>query len=398
MIVLQTDPCAIGNSYVVDAICIGPGRTIERVWLTICVFVLCCGVSSARFLDKKNGAKQPRARLACPPSSTIGTDFVNPQKLGRHSYRFSLSEKSGIAYTARGGHIDISHTRKIADWTAYFAYQLREALAKGDTQLSYSLWEPSRHYVKLEYPQHWAVYAPSARDEIIEQIAVALGQHLAFQAATWHEILTWFGYRGIGIWPEYQSAFSWEDNYSNLLGCRIAALALQDQRHDYNKAVTLALDQELQRLGIQPQHIAVKASRAMRGTWFKGDLLFLSIFKRHLDIGMTDGMISPWIVTCLPELAGAYPEPLPLPDLRILFVHGFAFRLEIEPRELEKNKILRIVYPEAKDRPARIEPQKHFSVILDAIRKQALKRYGPEVEQAYTGRNLRAPAPSTSGL
>jgi hypothetical protein len=179
------------------------------------------------------------------------------------------------------------------------------------------------------------------------------------------------------------------------LGCRIAAQALQDDRHAYDRAVTLALDLELQRLGIQPKQMAVKASRAMRGTWFKGDFLFLSIFKRHLDVGATDGMISPWIVTCLPELAGAYPEPLPLPDLRILFVHGFSFRLEIEPRELEKNKILRIVYPGAKERPARIEPEKHFSIILDAIRKQAVKRYGAEVEQAYTGRNLRTPAASS---
>jgi len=378
-----------------------PGRLFRhslglRFLLVLRLVLLSGSAASARFLDAKEGAKQPRARLACPPSSSVGTVFANPEKLGKHGYRLSLSEKSGIVYTDRGGHIDIAHTRKIADWTAYLAYQLRETLRRGGTDLSYRMWEPSRHHVTLTYPPHWTVYAPSVQEDIIEQIAIALGQHLAFRAATWHEILTWFGYRGIGIWPEYQSAFSWEDNYSNLLGCHIAARALQDPQHDYDRAVTSALEQELQRLGIQPRRIAVKASRAMRGTWFKGDLIFLSIFKRHLDIGVTDGMISPWIVTCLPELAGTSPEPLPLPDLRVLFAHGFAFQLEIEPRELEKHKILKIVYPELKDRPRRIEPERHFSIIMHAIRAQAVRRYGADVELAYTGRNHLASASPAS--
>ena len=45
----------------------------------------------------------PRLRPGCYPTSTIGAPFVNPEKLGRHGYRFSLSEKNGIVYTCRGG-------------------------------------------------------------------------------------------------------------------------------------------------------------------------------------------------------------------------------------------------------------------------------------------------------
>ena len=61
----------------------------------------------------------------------------------------------------------------------------------------------------------------------------------------WHEIATWFGYKMTGFYPEFGSAFSWEDMYSNLLGCHVGYLALYDNEHSFDRAVTVAAEAEL---------------------------------------------------------------------------------------------------------------------------------------------------------
>ena len=55
-----------------------------------------------------------------------------------------------------------------------------------------------------------------------------------------HEILTWHGFRCVGFLPEFLSAFSWEDSFSNLLGTVVASKALRDTEHPYDEAMTIA--------------------------------------------------------------------------------------------------------------------------------------------------------------
>jgi len=365
-----------------------------KTWaFTGLLFVVCSvNVSQARFLEGSLKNKEPRSRLSSPPCATLGTHFINAAKLGKHGYTFNLSEKNGILYTAQGGHIDTPHLRKVSDWTAYLASRIQESIQKNDTDFSFRMWEPSRHYVTLTYPEHWSTLPPAEKEEATRDIAIALGQHLAFTAATWHEILTWHGYRGIGIWPEFQSAFSWEDNYSNLLGCHIAGAALSDPDLTYSEAVTKEIEALVHSLGGQSKSVSRQASSAMRGTWFEGDLMFLKIYKRHFDVGLTDGYITPWIITALSsfELSTAMPASIPLPNMEPLNRHGFEYTLEIEPHEFEKNKILSIVYPDRKTAKKRINPDIHFKLIMDAIIAGATKRYGSGVQQAYCAGN---PAP-----
>ncbi len=109
-------------------------------------------MSQARFLEGKLRHKGPRSRLSSPPSATLGTHFRSAFKLGNHGYSFKLSEKNGIIYTARGGHIDTPHVRKLADWTAYLAYQVQERLLNNEPGFDYKMWEPSRHFVTWTYP------------------------------------------------------------------------------------------------------------------------------------------------------------------------------------------------------------------------------------------------------
>lgn len=321
------------------------------------------------------GIDRPRPRLGCYPTSTPGSVFVSSSKLGRHSYGYSPFEKNGITYAYKAGHIDIAHLRIGADHTKYIAQKLYKALLKDQDEFSFSLTaDRSKHIVQISYPKNWK---QSKQELIAGEVALQLAQYLTFSATTWHEILTWFGYRTMFIFPEFSSAFSWEDIYSNLLGTRIACKALRDTEHKYNQAVTLALRQELNDLGGQSARVARRAAQKVRGEWFKGNLI-VSMKKRNLDIGLDDNRITPMIIPGICQ--GARPKSYPVPDSDVSR-YGFSIKYHILPREFEKGKILRIVYPNGKGKM--IKPDIHFAPIMAHIREKAIKKYGIEVATAY---------------
>ena len=327
----------------------------------------------------------PRIRGGYYASSTVGTNFLDPEHLGAHGYRHSWSEKNGIVYTCKAGHIDISHLRKSADWTAFFIAKTFEHLKKNETEFSFKLKECSRYFVQLTYPEYWKYLLQKEKEHIAHDISIRLGQYFAYTAITWHEILTWFGFKAIGLYPEFPSAFSWEDTFSNLLGTHIAVLALQDVEHPYNEAVTLAIDRELEKLNVQPKHTAIRAAEKVRGLWFSGDFLFLvDIKRRNFDIGLDDGFVTPWIVPSLGECEGAEAQPYPVPNPDLLSEYGFSMKFEVEPREWEKDKILKITYQDRKERKKRLEPAIHLAPIMDYIKEDAVKKYGLDVGIPYS--------------
>ena len=345
--------------------------------LCVCMTLLgSCGHKPG-FHGPGTGRKPPRIRLSCYATSTVGTNFTDPYRLGMHSYKSSKSEKNGIIYTCRAGHVDIGHLRKGADWTAFFAERTLEQLKRKKTKFSFKFYEPSKYFVKITYPENWEAVPKEQRDEISRDISIRLGQYFAFIGCTWHEILTWFGYRSFALYPEFPSSFSWEDGYSNLLGTHIAGIALRDTEREFDEAMTMALSRELDSLGAQPRKTAIRASQKMRGKWFSGDFLFLTNVKgRNLDIGLDDGYVTPWLVPSLDECPGAKPQDYPAPNLDFLADYGFSAKLEIEPKEVEKGKILKVVYPDRKKRGKRIEPAVHFGVIMAHIERDAEKKFG----------------------
>ena len=351
---------------------------------TILMIVLTIGWGAdsahARFLTAQQAAKTPRARIACLPSPTMGVRYTDLEALGQHGYRSGSKEGNGILYTCRGGHIDITHTRKLADWTGYLAYHLREALVQGHEQFSFKMLEPTRHHIALRYPAGWRHMNAVAKREIATQVSICLAEHLAYTGSVWHEILTWHGFKAIGFYPEYNSAFSWEDNYSNALGCRVGGLALRDGKRDFDDAVTLYTRKEIERLGARSKEAAKEAGAAVRGWWYVGAFIRVEMVKRHLDVGLGDGYITPWLV---PEVAGceaAIPELYPVPDLELLEIYGFGMKYEIEPREWERHKILRALYPNAVTRPDRFEPARHLGTLIEHVRAKAIRRYGPHAD------------------
>jgi hypothetical protein len=321
----------------------------------------------------------PRIRYGTYPCAIAGTPLVGSD-LGQHAYYWSPAEKDGIAYTCRAGHVDIIHLRIAADWTAYLTAESYRHLMKGDWQFSYKLAvDRSREYVQISYPRNWDSLPNEKRSDIAREVALALGPYLTYTMVTWHEILTWYGFKCVGLPVEYASAFSWEDSFSNLLGTRVAVQALQDKDHRYNEAVKIALDEEMQWLGIQPAHVAKEASDSVKGRWFTGEIaLFVDMKKRNFDIGLDDGFVTPTLVPDEPACPDAEPISYPAPALDVLAKHGFAIHIEIEPHEWEKDTVLCIA-----GENCRIDPQAEFPRLMDHLRRQAAARYGPEYSPDY---------------
>lgn len=348
-------------------------------WLCLLLVFHTTNVSMAKFLNHQEAKIPPRARLACYASSTIGTHFIDPERLGSHGYSCSRSEKNGIVYTRKAGHIDIAHLRKTIDWTAFLAAKTLKQLMNNETEFSFKLREPSLYFVQLTYPKYWRDLSQQHKARIAYDISVRLGQYFAYTACVWHEILTWFGYKAAGFYPEFPSAFSWEDMFSNVLGTRIAFLAIWDTEHAFDEAVTLAIDRELKALQVQPKHIAIRAAETVRGKWFSGDFLFVHMKRRNFDIGLDDGFVTPWIVPSVSGCDAAEVQSYPIPNLKSVLDYGFSVKLEIEPKEWEKNQILKIIYPDAKQRKKRLQPAIHFAPIMKYIEQDAVTRYGPDV-------------------
>jgi len=322
----------------------------------------------------------PRPRMGSLPTPPPGPRFENPHKLGKHSYIFSPFEKNGIVYTCKAGHIDITHLRWNADHTRYLMKRVRKSLMKKSKGFSFVLsLEISKHIVRFTYPENWDELSTEEKKKIADEISKEVGPYLAFNATLWHEILTWFGVHFAGIEPEFNSAFSWEDMYSNLLGTELAVKALEDTSRNYDTAMTLAINNELRVLGVQSKKTAIRASKKMRGKWFKGRVAVKTL-KKNLDAGLDDGFVTPILVPGICEYAS--PQPRPVPTAKILSKYGFSMKYEILPREWEKGKMLRVVYGNQKGRKKskRVLVDEHFPIIIDYIKKQAVEKYGFDID------------------
>ncbi|MHC4755208.1 MAG: DUF4056 domain-containing protein [Planctomycetota bacterium] len=308
----------------------------------------------------------PKVRLGSLPTATFGVPFADPNDLGNHSYFINPFEKGGIVYTCKAGHVDIDHVRGCADATKYFINRVRKTLLKGKSGFSFNMTlEMSTHKIDFIYPENWDSMVWDRKEAIADEIAFEVGPYFAYTATVWHEILTWFGVHFGGFEPEFNSAFSWEDVYSNLVGTRLAVEALKDPAMSYNDAMTVGIDRELRKLYVQPKSKAIWASDKMRGKWYTGNLV-PDTKKRNFDIGL-DGSVTP---TLIPDVPGCSDEPVsyPVPTTDVLKKYGFMLRYEIKPNVFEQGKIFAAA---AEDW---IYPEVHFPIIMDYIRKEAAAR------------------------
>lgn len=326
-------------------------------------------------------------RLGTYPTDTLGATFLEPGHLGPHGYRYDGREKDGLVYTCRGGDIDVAHVRIAADWTRYLSKRSYSCLMKDKSGFSFRLLvEPSKCHVKIEYPDGWDEMPKEQKEQIAREGSIELGQYLAFSITTWHEILTWFGFKCILMLPEYPSAFSWDDSYSNVVGTRISAEALRNTEMSYDEAVAAGIDRELEIQGAQPASVGKAASESVRGKWFSGPSLFMVDMRmRNLDIGLDDGYVTPTLIPGVSQCEGSEPLSYPAPKLDFLKSKGFSVKVEIQPREWESGKILRIVNEKDGGSKKRIEPAVDFSILMAYIHEDAVKKgykvYPPSADE-----------------
>ena len=307
----------------------------------------------------------PRARIGYLPTATGGILFPDPDKLGTHVYGLGFGEVGGITYTCRGGHIDLDHVRGNADDARFLVKKIRNTLTKKGKGFSFKLTgEMSKHLIKFDYPANWDTLSDKAK--VIDEIAYDTATYLAFNATTWHEMQTWFGVHFVLIEPEFNSAFSWEDVYSNLVGARIGVEAVKDTQHKYNEAVTLAIYRHLKELGVQPKATAYAASDKMRGQWYTGN--FVPDMKmRNFDIGL-DGYVTPTVVPGVEGCSGETPLKLPVPTTDTLKRYGISMTYQIKPNVLPQGKMFRAAGSK------KIYPEKHFPIMIEYMKKQAVEK------------------------
>lgn len=318
----------------------------------------------------------PRPRMGTLPTPPPGPRFSDPNHLGRHSYYFNPFENNGILYTNKAGHIDLTHLRWNADYTRYLTKKTCTTLMKKRKGYSFNVtWELSTHKIEFIYPENWDNLPKKEKEKIAEEISFEVGPYITFNATLWHEIITWFGTRFAGIEPEFNSAFSWEDLYSNVLGIKLGLEAIKDPNHSYDTALTMAINREMKRLGVRSRSDAIYASEKMRGKWFRG-YLDVDTMRKNMDTGVDDGFVSPILVPGMCD--DAVPERIAVPVINSLSKYGFTMKYKISPNIWEEGKIFKVVYPNGKGK--KIVPDKHYPILMDYIRKQAIEEYGYEVD------------------
>ena len=232
-----------------------------------------------------------------------GIDDLGPHKYDAGAFTLKgssrsnafTSEKNGLIYTCRGGFIDTAHVRDYADWTTFWATTIARVSETGAT-IELPKEGGSRRVIVRPVP------AQLIKRYGLRRTAIGLAQWLAFQLSLWHEIATAYGYASIEIYPEYVSAFSPEDIYSNLLGIKIAGGMLMqtgsvatDSLYDQN--MTTWLRTALQYLRPVSAEAGTSAMRLVDGLWWDSKARLPNpklVLRRNLDAG---DAIKPWQVS-----------------------------------------------------------------------------------------------------
>lgn len=325
---------------------------------------------------------RPQMRISDYFGNPLGIRLPDPNDLGRHCVDRCRGEKLGLVYTCRAGFIDLGHLREAADRTHYLSRRVYKKLMASKTSFSYRVIEPSYYHITLGYPDDWKRLGKQEKETVAREISIQLGQYLAHTSLIWHEILTWYGFSSTGIFPENISAFSPEDPYSDVLGTHLAAKILRRpdcffNERAYEEAMAAVIDETLKKLDAQSPEIAKQAVDHIKGDWYEGGFyFFVEMKKRNLDVGLDNGIVTPWqIPGVCPDVP---PQICPAPDFRFLADYGFKVRVRLQPVEFEKGKIFSEI---GLNRSDRIIPYIHFPIIIDRIRNEARQLGGSHVDR-----------------
>lgn len=258
---------------------------------------------------------EPASRTCCAifPGgvASIGmTQYLDTFDLGEHSYGSSgifPRDTVGQVYTARGGFVDLGHVRDLADTARFLASR------------AFAWRLPARENGRIVEERVALRREGGTRTLILTrqvdgcvECASLVGARAAYDLAIWHEIVTWFT-------NVRYSSFSPEDNFSNLLGSLLGAMATATRGKSYNEAMTALLDDWLETLQAQPGSTARNAIQQLNGLWFVDDDLAPALqggndgnergllMRRHVQPLPT---VTPWLVTDLNGQSFTYSDPV----------------------------------------------------------------------------------------
>lgn len=336
-----------------------------------------------------DAAPKMRIGSAPYPRSNSFLAALDPENLGPHRYDSFIpyldKEKSrGIVYTCRGGFIDLSHARHVSDWSRYLALRFRKQIRRQDDHFRVAGTDHSTVEVKVHYPDWWDELPQAEREGLTNALALRLGQQTAYALQTYHEAQTWYGYRYIPFFAEWDSAFCYDDMISHLVGVRTAGAVLQDgraldlSRNDYNRAMEAAYAAEMERLVAVPPERTWDAIMQLEEKWW-GDEVPV---KRQVDAGYGDNLLEAWLIprfecghTNHPAVG---PEPflfaLPtLEDVRGRDMTGFA-DVYIRPGFFQRGRMVKAIGENGR----RMHIQHDFPRLVQAAADDARERLGEE--------------------
>lgn len=224
-------------------------------------------------------------------------NIVDASRLGKHIYNDGSQnviasllglgdESNGLIYTVKGGFIDTAHVRDTADFTYYLYQQIRQHLGS-----HYRIILPTElraRHIRLQESKQVLTNKEK------QSLSLELAALLAFRLAQWHEIAQWFGYESIIGFPEYVSAFSPEDLYSNMLGAITAKQVLEQQPDlspsDFSQAMTDAFNDQLQQLGSVSAEETKRHIQQLNGQWWDHNTRLPQkwvVLKRDYQLGLT---------------------------------------------------------------------------------------------------------------
>ena len=319
---------------------------------------------------------------------------LGPDELGRHKYdggtplkggfdRRGLvtSEKNGLVYTCRAGFVDMAHLRLWADFTHFLAAWIAANLEPGGTLAIRD--EGGERRIVLQPVDPELLHTLGRRGT-----AASIAEWVAWKLSVWHEIVTWYGWSHLGIFPELASAFSPEDFYSNLLGIKLSSLLVYNRAATseaaYNDAMTrlisIVLAQE--RLGGQPASVGHAAARHADQVWWDSKAKLPSkalVLRRYFDL--QGNRVAPWVVSDIDDSTPAeIAEPCGDAARHVIWlddtVGGVPIRDLVELRIRVSDDLLEAGFPLPEEGRRTVTPA-DFPELIEQIRRANEEEFGP---------------------
>ncbi|MEM7678509.1 MAG: DUF4056 domain-containing protein, partial [Myxococcota bacterium] len=242
----------------------------------------------------------PKMRLGTMPFDAWYSPLIplGVDDLGRHTYvapgvegDWGDEASRGTLYAAEAGFLDIAHVRNAIDLTRFCFDRVTACFYHGVDELDIVAAEPDVYHVTFTPPDAWRGLSERERNDPevladVREASIQIAGRLAYLMTTWHEVVTAFGYKGLGFVTEKPSAFSYDDAVSHRVGVEAAMRAL---RHDHNLAnfdatVTAMLHDYLIELAVLPATEVVKRTEQAEGRYWDGS----EPTRRIIDLGMDD--------------------------------------------------------------------------------------------------------------